>query len=133
MLKPQLTYLPLRQKTRQQLGKKNNTTKSITFYGGAGMVTGSNFLLTINDTKILIDCGLVQGGDYCHNCNYKPFAYNPSEIDFLFVTHAHADHIGKIPKLVKEGFTGAIYSTKATKEIAEIMFVDSVGIIAREA
>ena len=122
------------QKLQQtKTGTDINEEGSITFYGGAGTVTGSNFLLTLGGTQILIDCGLVQGVEYCDDCNYEPFKYNPSEIDFLFVTHAHADHIGRVPKLVKEGFNGIIYSTPATKDMSVIMFTDSVKIIAREA
>lgn len=115
--------------------KKNNkeTKDSITFYGGAGTVTGANFLLTLDGTQILIDCGLTQGEKYCDECNYELFAYNASKIKYLFATHAHADHIGLIPKLVKEGFRGTIFSTKATRDLSEVMFADAVKIITREA
>jgi metallo-beta-lactamase family protein len=112
---------------------KESPENSITFYGGAGTVTGANFLLTLGNTKILIDCGLTQGEKYSDEYNREPFAYNPSEIDYLFATHAHADHIGLIPKLVKEGFRGTIFSTPATRDLSETMFSDSVRIIAREA
>ncbi len=110
---------------------KNNA--SITFYGGAGTVTGSNFLLTLGDKNILIDCGLTQGEEYCDDCNYDAFDYDPSSIDVLVATHAHADHIGRIPKLVRDGFQGTIYSTKATYDLSEVMFADSVNILMREA
>ncbi|MEX0652089.1 MAG: MBL fold metallo-hydrolase [Candidatus Paceibacterota bacterium] len=120
--------------------KQNNKEHSveafkntITFYGGAGTVTGSNFLLTLGEVRILIDCGLTQGEQYCDSCNYDPFPYDASQIDFLFATHAHADHIGLIPKLVREGFRGTIYSTPATRDLSEVMFADSVRIITREA
>ncbi|MBI2618130.1 MBL fold metallo-hydrolase [Candidatus Kaiserbacteria bacterium] len=106
---------------------------SITFYGGAGTVTGANFLLTLPSVKILIDCGLTQGNEYCAECNYEPFPYSPGSIDFLFVTHAHADHIGRIPRLAKQGFTGVIVSTPATRELSEIMLSDAVNLLALEA
>jgi len=109
--------------------EKNN---SIIFYGGAGMVTGSNFLLKLGDTQILIDCGLIQGEKYFDEYNFKPFPYDPKKIDFLFSTHAHADHIGLIPKLVREGFSGTIFSTPATRELSATMFVDALKILSYE-
>jgi metallo-beta-lactamase family protein len=105
----------------------------LTFYGGTGTVTGANFLLEIGDCKILIDCGLVQGQKFAENLNRTEFAYNPAEIDFLLVTHAHIDHIGRIPKLVKDGFKGQILSTPETREIAEYLFFDTAKILETEA
>jgi metallo-beta-lactamase family protein len=111
----------------------------VTFHGGTGSVTGANFLLeNVAETregtnKILIDCGLYQGDRDADTMNYSPFAYDPADIDILIVTHAHADHIGRIPRLVKEGFSGKIYSTKATRELTELMFQDSLEIITYEA
>lgn len=106
---------------------------SITFYGGAGTVTGSNFLLTLGETKILVDCGLTQGEQYSDEYNFEPFPYDASGIDYLFATHAHADHIGLIPKLIREGFEGVIFSTPATLDLSKTMFVDAVKILAYEA
>ncbi|MBI5140188.1 MAG: MBL fold metallo-hydrolase [Candidatus Vogelbacteria bacterium] len=112
---------------------KRNKIK-VTFYGGAGQVTGANFLLQEeNGLKILFDCGLVQGKKIGEEMNRDAFPYNPAEIDYLFVSHAHIDHIGRIPKLVRDGFHGKIISTPPTKEIAEIMLVDSLGILGKEA
>lgn len=104
----------------------------LTFHGGAGTVTGANFLLETDETKMLVDCGLFQGEDFSDKRNHKPFPYNPNEIDILFVTHAHIDHTGRIPKLVKEGFKGVIYSTPGTKELAEAMLLDSVRVFERK-
>jgi metallo-beta-lactamase family protein len=105
----------------------------LTFHGAAGEVTGANFLLEIDQKKILVDCGLHQGERVDEDKNWVPFAYNPAEMDYLLVTHAHSDHIGKIPKLVKDGFKGVIYSTEPTKEIAYLMFQDALGLLEDEA
>ena len=105
----------------------------LTFHGGAGTVTGANFLLETEDLNILVDCGLVQDKRVCHGCNYDEFKYDPSEVDVLLVTHAHLDHIGRIPKLIKEGFKGVIYSTPSTREISEIMFESGLSLMQREA
>ncbi|MDB5188228.1 MAG: RNA-metabolising metallo-beta-lactamase, metallo-beta-lactamase family protein [Candidatus Kaiserbacteria bacterium] len=106
---------------------------SITFYGGAGTVTGANFLLDTGNKKILMDCGALQREGYtCDVENLKPFAYEPHSMDVLIVTHAHQDHIGRIPRLVHEGFSGVIYSTPATRDLAAIMFEDSLSVMARE-
>ncbi len=105
----------------------------ITFCSGAGSVTGANFLLETNGKKILVDCGLVQGDKVAMEANRDPWKYEPKEIDALFITHAHLDHVGRIPKLVRDGFTGDIYSTPQTKALAEVVLEDAVGILAMEA
>ena len=105
----------------------------ITFYGGVGSPTGSNFLLETKTTKILIDCGLQQGHPASGVDNYAPFPYDISEIDALVVTHGHLDHVGRIPRLVSNGFAGVIYSTPPTRDIAEHIFDDGVSIMATEA
>lgn len=99
------------------------------FFGGVGSVTGANFLLENSHTKILIDCGLIQGYFKDEDPNYKKFEYNPKEINYLIVTHAHADHIGRIGKLIKDGFEGKIISTPATKDLAELMIEDALGLM----
>ncbi len=105
----------------------------LTFCGGAGVVTGANFLFECGGVKMLVDCGFEQGGGESHAHNAAPFAYDPNSIKMLFITHAHADHVGRIPKLVKDGFTGVIYSTPETKAISEFMLDDSAGLLLREA
>jgi metallo-beta-lactamase family protein len=102
------------------------------FYGGVGSVTGANFLLDTGSLAILVDCGLVQGDRFAQEDNSEPFAYNPADIDVLIVTHAHADHIGRIPKLVRDGFKGVIYSTPPTRDLAEIMLADAQKVMEYE-
>lgn len=106
---------------------------TLSFAGGTGSVTGANFLLKTGALTILVDCGLTQGGAFCDDTNYAPFPYNPQDVDILIVTHAHMDHIGRIPKLVQDGFSGVIHSTAATKDLAEVMFQDAVRILRDEA
>lgn len=106
------------------------------FHGGAGGVTGANFLLedsAMPERGILVDCGLFQGTSYAEDANYAALPYDPKKISHLLITHAHIDHIGRIPKLVKEGFTGAIVSTEATRALAEPLLLDSQALLEREA
>ncbi|MFA6355468.1 MAG: MBL fold metallo-hydrolase [Candidatus Paceibacterota bacterium] len=103
----------------------------ITFCGGTGSVTGANFLFEIDGKKILIDCGLTQGSELADEINWSPFLYNPKEIDILFITHSHIDHIGRIPKLIEEGFRGKIYSTRPTRLLTLPMLEDTAGILSK--
>ena len=97
----------------------------ITFLGATRTVTGSNFLVETNDKKFLVDCGLYQGQDKETMLNLESFLFNPAEIDFMLLTHAHIDHSGRIPKLYKDGYRGPIYATKATVDLCSIMLPDS--------
>lgn len=101
--------------------------------GGVGGPTGANFLLKTPAGQILVDCGLVQGSHFAMQENRDSFPYSPKDVSFLLITHAHMDHIGRIPKLVREGFSGVIYSTVETKELAALMLDDAYGLITREA
>ncbi len=105
----------------------------LTFYGGTGEATGSNYILESGGTKIMIDCGLHQGGHYADRENFEPFAYDPKTVTAVFVTHSHLDHIGRLPSLVLAGFGGTIYSTHATRDFAELMLADSEHLLAKEA
>ena len=105
----------------------------LSFHGGVGTVTGANHLLETDQAKLLVDCGLFQGPKTAEDRNRDPFPYNPSEIDILFITHGHLDHIGRIPKLVRDGFKGRIISTPPTRDFAELMLIDSLGILTKEA
>ena len=105
----------------------------ITFLGATKMVTGSNFLVEAAGKKFLVDCGMFQGKADIEMENYRPFEYNPAEIDFMLLTHAHIDHSGRIPKLYNEGFKNPIYAHKATCDLCGIMLPDSGHIQEMEA
>lgn len=117
----------------EQENSKNEVKKlKLTFCGGTGSVTGANFLLEGEEKKFLIDCGLTQGTKLAEDTNWEPFSYDATEIDYLFITHAHIDHIGRIPKLIYDGFKGKIYSTKATQDLILPMLEDTMGILGRD-
>lgn len=97
----------------------------LTFLGAVGTVTGSRYLLEDDGRKILIDAGLFQGRKELRERNWAPPTFNPAEIDAMLLTHAHIDHSGYIPKLVKEGFRGPIYCTSATQDLCSILLPDS--------
>lgn len=105
----------------------------ITFLGAAREVTGSNFLLEACGKKILLECGFFQGYRLAEERNYAPFAFDPKSVDFLIVGHAHLDHVGRIPKLVREGFGGKVFSTAPTKELARLVLDDSLKLMREEA
>lgn len=104
----------------------------ITFLGGARTVTGTCFLLETDRLRMLVDCGMAQG-EGNDTVNRASFAFNPKEIDLLFLTHAHIDHSGLLPRLAKEGFHGKIMATPATVDLAGIMLADSAQIQQADA
>ncbi len=97
----------------------------IHFLGAANTVTGSQFLLVTERAKVLIDCGMFQGGPHEVVRNRVPLAYDPKELDAIVLTHAHLDHCGLIPHIVAEGFNGPIYATRGTIELASLVLLDS--------
>jgi len=105
----------------------------IRFIGAARTVTGSCYHFQANDTNLLIDCGMFQGGKKNEERNRAPFPFKPSEIQYLLLTHAHLDHAGLVPKLIKEGFKGKILTTKATVDLCGIVLLDSAHIHERDA
>ncbi|MES2315633.1 MAG: MBL fold metallo-hydrolase [Patescibacteria group bacterium] len=106
-------------------------TAKVTFYSGVDSVTGANFLLEADGKRILVDCGLTQGTKLADDVNWAPFQYDPKSIDILFISHAHVDHIGRIPKLIADGFRGKIYSTMPTKALSAPMLDDTMGILSK--
>jgi metallo-beta-lactamase family protein len=104
----------------------------ISFLGAAQNVTGSQYLLEANNKRILIDCGLYQERNLSER-NWSPFTFDPSSIDVMLLTHAHVDHCGLIPKLVRDGFRGKIYCTFATKEISSIILLDAARLQEEDA
>ncbi|MEW5674958.1 MBL fold metallo-hydrolase [Flavobacterium enshiense] len=105
----------------------------IQFLGAAGTVTGSKTLIESNGIRILIDCGLFQGGHELRQQNWEPLPVLPSSIDFVLLTHGHLDHCGWLPRLVNQGFEGKIYCTSPSKAITQLILMDSAKIQEEEA
>ena len=106
----------------------------IKFLGATRHVTGSNYLITLdNGDQYLVDCGMFQGSHVLEDMNAQPFSYDPADIKTLLITHAHLDHTGRIPKLIKEGFTGEIVATHATRDLTQIVLEDTVRLMDEEA
>jgi len=102
------------------------------FFGGADDVTGSNSLVEVAGRKILVDCGMYQGGEENESHNTEDLPYNASEISAVLVTHAHLDHVGRLPVLIKNGFTGFIYTNPATVELAELVIRDALSVMTHD-
>lgn len=98
------------------------------FYGAAGQVTGSCHILRVASATILLDCGLIQGGRRAESANAEPFPFNPADIDAVVLSHAHIDHSGRLPLLVKRGFRGPIHCQNATVALADILLADSASL-----
>lgn len=105
----------------------------ITFLGAAREVTGSSILMEVANKKILLDCGFFQGYKLAEERNYAPFFFDSKSIDFVVICHAHLDHVGRLPKLVREGFSGRIFSTAPTKELTKLVLEDSAKLMMEEA
>ena len=106
---------------------------SLTSLGGSGTVTGSKHLLTSGDTRILIDCGLFQGLKNLRELNWQRLDVSPRDIDAVVLTHAHLDHCGYLPRLILDGFRGKIYCTQATRDVAELILLDSAWLQEKDA
>lgn len=105
----------------------------IRFLGGAGEVTGSCFLVETEKVRFLVDCGMVQGGAQASARNHAAFGFDPTSIDFVLLTHAHIDHSGLLPKLVRDGFRGSIHTTHATADLLGVLLPDSAHIQESDA
>lgn len=106
---------------------------NLSFLGAAGTVTGSRYLLEVNAQRYLIDCGLFQGGRAEKALNWEPFPVAPDRIDAVLLTHAHIDHVGYLPRLVRQGFKGPIYATESTGALLDIVLPDSAHLQEQDA
>ena len=106
---------------------------TLTFLGAAGTVTGSKYLLTVGQRQVLVDSGLFQGEKQWRLMNWEPFATDPASISDVILTHAHLDHVGYLPALVRNGFSGPIWCTPGTRQLAEIVLRDAAHLQEREA
>lgn len=106
---------------------------NLSFFGGAGTVTGSRYLVEVGTERILIDCGLFQGLKELRLRNWNPFPVPPESIDALVLTHGHLDHSGYLPALVRDGYRGHIHCSQASSDICEILLLDSAHILEQDA
>ena len=105
----------------------------IQFCGASSSVTGSCHLLRTENHQILLDCGQFQGGKAMEAMNAEPFPFDPAQVECVLLSHAHIDHCGRLPLLVKRGFEGTIYCTDATADLLQVMLKDSAHIHEKEA
>jgi len=103
------------------------------FYGGAGEVTGSCHILAVGGRRLLLDCGLIQGGSSAHERNREPFTFEAERVDAVVLSHAHIDHCGRLPLLCKRGFRGPVYATAACRDLARILLADGASMAERDA
>jgi metallo-beta-lactamase family protein len=113
--------------------RHKETMLSLTCLGGAGTVTGSKHLLSHGDTRLLVDCGLFQGLKNLRELNWQPLPLAPADINAVVLTHAHLDHCGYLPRLVADGFKGRIHATPATRDVAELILLDSASLQEKDA
>lgn len=106
---------------------------SIRFLGATDTVTGSRYLIEAEGRRILVDCGLFQGYKKLRERNWQPFPVDPASIDAVVVTHAHLDHTGYLPALVRDGFRGRIHATEGAAELSELVLRDSGRLLAEQA
>lgn len=104
----------------------------LTFCGASHEVTGSCYHLETTQANVVVDCGLFQGSEFSDEKNFKDWPFKPSEVKAVMITHAHLDHVGRLPKLVKDGFSGPIYATPATAELARLVIEDAFRIMFYE-
>ena len=100
----------------------------VQFCGAAKTVTGSCFYLETGKYKVLVDCGMFQGDQELEKLNKEPFPFDPASIDYVFLTHAHYDHCGRLPLLVKQGFKGEIIATQPTRDLTQLVLLDSAKV-----
>ena len=105
----------------------------VTFLGATGTVTGSRYLLDLNGNRLLVDCGLFQGAKENRLKNWETLAVPPESIDRVFLTHAHIDHTGYLPRLCRDGFSGPVHCTHATAELCDILLKDSAHLQEEDA
>src|SRR5579862_622203 len=105
----------------------------LTFLGAAGTVTGSKYLVEANGKRLLVDCGLFQGDTDLRQRNWAPLPQDPSTIDWVVLTHAHIDHTGYVPRLVRDGFRGPVFANAATKELCALLLPDSAHLMEEDA
>ncbi|MCC5793407.1 MAG: MBL fold metallo-hydrolase [Chromatiales bacterium] len=103
------------------------------FFGAAGEVTGSCHVLRIGDRRILLECGMLQGGRQQAARNREPFPLDPESLDAVIISHAHIDHCGRLPLLVRRGYSGPVFAQQATRDVARVMLEDSAGLAERDA
>ncbi|MEQ9330676.1 MBL fold metallo-hydrolase [Thalassobaculum sp.] len=106
---------------------------SLGFFGGAGTVTGSKYLLEAPGRRVLVDCGLFQGSKPLRRHNWEPMPFDPRSVDAVVLTHAHLDHSGYLPRLVRDGFNGPVHATPATRDLCEILLRDNGRLQERDA
>lgn len=113
--------------------RANPPQATLQFLGAANTVTGSRYLLEVDQRRVLIDCGMFQGYKYLRERNWAPFPVDPATIEMVLLTHAHIDHSGYLPALVKQGFKGKVYCTAATRELCAILLPDSGHLLEEQA